>query len=440
MNAYIHGLPRHAVLPWLVATALAAHPSLGTAAEAGTQTDLYTGKTLTGDWGGTRSELHDKGIEFRGGVIYEGFNVNSGGIEHGYRGATQAQVGVDFDLGKLTSFWGDARVHVTIDDRHGGDPSTELVGNSYMPVSWSYGTSRTHWAEVSYDQNFLDGKVNWRIGFYSIGNFFASPGIATNFVNGGLTGHPMTLSTNSGWGNFPNSRWNTHVTVQATPELALRAGLVIDNSKYSLKENSWRLHVGGSPGHTYPVELQWTPGSASHSHYPGDYKVGYYYGSAPAAMVGDRSGRTASHRDGAYVMGSQKLTNNAVDGGLSIFAHYTRQSQTTSAIHTWSSAGLVYRGLFQARPNDGVALAYVRASLNRHIVNQQLERQALGLIVDPDWQVLQAQELWEASYTFEVNPWLTLRPDVQYLVNPGTFSNKAIDNALAIGFQVRVKF
>lgn len=427
-------------LPTCVFLALALAAPWAARAADGDTGNLYSGKTLTGDWGGLRSELHEKGIEIRGGVIYEGFDINSGGIKHGYTGATQSNIGVDLDLGKLTSFWGDARVHVTIDDRHGNDPSADLVGNSYMPVSWSYGTPRTHWGEVSYDQNFFDRKLNWRIGFYSIGNFFATPGIAGSFVNGGLTGHPITLSSNSGWGNFPNSRWNTHLTLQATPELEVRAGVVIDNSKYSLKDNSWRLHVDGATGHTYPVELQWKPGSARHSHYPGEYKIGYYYDTADATMVGDRNDRTTSHRDGAYFMGSQKLTDNAVDGGLSVFAHYTRQSQTTSAVHTWSAAGLVYQGLFPTRPADRVALAYMRASLNEHIVRYQLERQALGLISDPDWQLEQAQELWEASYTFELNPWLTLRPDLQYIVNPGTYSQKAIDNALAIGFQVRVKF
>ncbi len=432
---------------------LAALPIAAQAQDNDTGDNLYRGKTLTGDWGGWRTRLHEQGIDIHGGIIDEGFDVNHGGIQHGVRNASQTQIGVDFDLGKLTSVWGDARLHVTIDDRHGSDASSDLVGNSYLPLQWSYGSPRTHWAELSYDQNLFRGRLNWRAGFYSIGNYFATPGPAAYFVNGGLTGHPLTLSTNSGWGNFPNSRWTTHLTWLMTPDLTLRGGMVLDNSRYSQKQYSWRLHAPGTSGHTYPLELEWAPGSsvsrtagwnptrgAAPGPYVGDYKIGLYYDTADQTMLGDRSDRLASHREGAYAMASQKFTNNAVGGGLTGFASYTRQSQSTSAIHTWSAAGLVYSGMFARRPHDAVGLAYVRVSLNQHLVQQQLQEQALGLIDDPDWQLDQAQELWEASYSFQLTPWLVIRPDVQYLVNPGTFAYTNIDNALAIGAQLRVKF
>ena len=51
-----------------------------------------------------------------------------------------------------------------------------------------------------------------------------------------------------------------------------------------------------------------------------------------------------------------------------------------------------------------------------------------------------AEELYELSYSFQVNPWLMLRPDVQYITNPGTFSYAQTDNALAVGLQAKITF
>jgi len=41
----------------------------------------------------------------------------------------------------------------------------------------------------------------------------------------------------------------------------------------------------------------------------------------------------------------------------------------------------------------------------------------------------------------DTNPnWLTLRPDVQYISEPGAFSGEDIDNALVVGLQVKATF
>ena len=44
----------------------------------------------------------------------------------------------------------------------------------------------------------------------------------------------------------------------------------------------------------------------------------------------------------------------------------------------------------------------------------------------------------EAAYALPVRPWLTLQPDVQYIVHPA--SQPGLPNALAIGLRVIVDF
>jgi porin len=46
----------------------------------------------------------------------------------------------------------------------------------------------------------------------------------------------------------------------------------------------------------------------------------------------------------------------------------------------------------------------------------------------------------ELNYGAQVTPWLLLRPDLQYYIEPGAFSGKKRDNALAAGLQVKATF
>jgi porin len=48
-----------------------------------------------------------------------------------------------------------------------------------------------------------------------------------------------------------------------------------------------------------------------------------------------------------------------------------------------------------------------------------------------------AEQLIELGYGYQATPWLTLRPNVQYIIEPGAFSGRDIDNALVIGLQVK---
>ncbi len=426
--------------PSLSSGAAAVKAPAGAAPVAKTVSDQYTDNTMTGDWNGKRSQWAAEGVSFRGGFITEAMGVADGGIKRGTRNALQTQLGVDLDMGKLTDVWGDARFHLTINDRRGHSTSDELAGNNYMPVQEIYSDQFTRLTELSYDQNFFDKKLNWKAGYYVMGNDFGLNQIMTNFVNAALCAHPISLSTSAGWTNWPRPRWASHLTLHPSPEITVRGGMVLVNTNYNLEQNRWSLDEAGTTGHLYPIEVEWAPGTANHGNYPGHYKVGYYYDTSDAKMVGSRSTETAQRREGAYVMVDQKVTNNEVNGGLSLFAQYTVQSQQTALMNRWLSAGMVYQGLSSSRPQDRLAIGYVRASINGNLLQKQLQNQAAGLITDRNWQLNSAESLWEVAYTVQVNPWLSIRPDVQYIVNPGTFRYTNTDNVLAMGVQAKVTF
>ena len=48
-----------------------------------------------------------------------------------------------------------------------------------------------------------------------------------------------------------------------------------------------------------------------------------------------------------------------------------------------------------------------------------------------------AEQLIELGYGYQATPWLTLRSNLQYIIEPGAFSGQDIDNALVVGLQVK---
>jgi porin len=46
----------------------------------------------------------------------------------------------------------------------------------------------------------------------------------------------------------------------------------------------------------------------------------------------------------------------------------------------------------------------------------------------------------ELNYGIQVKRWLSIRPDVQYIIDPGAFSFRNTRNAVALGGQVKVQF
>ena len=102
----------------------------------------YEGKTLTGDWGGSRTDLFERGVAFRGDYVGEAMGVVDGGYgETGARYAQQVRVGVDLDMGKLAG-WDGGAFHFTLNDRRGRSTSVDLVGNRF-PIQEAYGGQYT---------------------------------------------------------------------------------------------------------------------------------------------------------------------------------------------------------------------------------------------------------------------------------------------------------
>lgn len=391
--------------------------------------------TLTGDWGGLRQQLAADGITFTGDYSGETAYNAHGGLHRSARYSQNLKLGAQFDLSKLYGLDNGGKVQLTINDRRGNSASEDLVGNR-LPIQENYGGLYTRLTELSYERN-LSPALNLKLGYMAMGNDLGGldSGILCNFMNAGFCGHPLNMSGGSGWTNYPNAHLGARLKYDLAPDWQLRvAAFNVDPESNGNSSRAWHLGPKHSTGTVLPLELVYK----LRGQLPGEYKVGYYYDSSSVQRIG--SSEEVAGRGGHYLLVDQAVWNDPALPGRSLhaFGQYSASSKAASPFTKWYGAGVVLYQPFAGRPRDTVALGYGRAVPNPRS-RDVLEAAAFNA-GQPFPDIDSAEQLIELSYGYQATPWLNLRPDVQYIVEPGAFSGKDIDNALVVGLQVKATF
>lgn len=411
------------LLPRLLLGAACLIPSLALADEP------FQRSPLTGDWGGLRHELDDQGIRFTGEYSGETVYNADGGLKRSARYSQNLKLGVRFDLGKLYGLDNGGLVQLTVNDRRGNDGSGDLVGNR-LPVQENYGGLYTRLTELSYERTLFTPALDVKLGYMAMGNDLGGldSGILCNFMNAGFCGHPLNMSGGSGWANYPNAHLGVRLKYSFSPAWQLRvAAFDVDPESNGNSSRAWHLTPKHSTGTVVPIELV----HKRLGELPGEYKLGWYYDSSDAQRIG--SDEEVAGRGGHYFLLDQAVWHAQGLPGqrLHLFGQASVASSAASPFSKWYSAGFVLYQPFASRPRDTLALGFGRAVPNPRSREVQ---EANG----QDYPGLDnAERLVELSYGYQATPWLLLRPDVQYIIEPGTFSGQNIDNALVFGLQVK---
>lgn len=393
---------------------------------------LLERSTMTGDWGGLRHELNEQGIRFSGDYSGETVYNADGGKKRSARYSQNLKLGVQFDLSRLYGLDNGGLVQITLNDRRGNDGSGDLVGNR-LPVQENYGGLYTRLTELSYERN-LSPALNLKLGYMAMGNDVGGldSGILCNFMNAGFCGHPLNMSGGSGWTNYPNAHLGARVKYSFVPDWQLRiAAFNVDPESNGNSSRAWHLTPKHTTGTVVPIELIYRP----RGEFPGEYKLGWYYDSSDAQRIG--SDKQVSGRSGHYLLVDQAVWSDAASQGrsLHLFGQASAASSAASPFTRWYGAGVVLYKPFDGRPKDSLALGYGRAVPNPRSREVQ---ENTALANGQDYPNLDSgEQLIELSYGYQATPWLTLRPDLQYIIEPGAFSAQEIDNALVLGLQVK---
>lgn len=416
---------RRPLLAGIACTAL-----MAPAANAYTWQDWLSQKTMTGDWNGGRTKLAAAGLTFKAGYVGEFADNASGGKRQGNDYAQQFYYGFVADLGQLAGLTGTV-LNVSFNTRAGRSASADYVGNK-LGVQEVYGAGETtRITEVSLTQSLFNGLIQLKGGFYPMGNDFAGIKDGCDFQSVGFCGHPQNLPNSSGWSDNPTGKWGGRVKVNLTSDLYIQSGIYDVNPTYGQHGNGLKMSTSGSTGALIPIEFGY---KSDFLDLPGDYKVGAYYDTSSVSAA-TNSRKTENGRYGFYAIGNQMLMSFGTPGrGLIAIAMVSYSDPTTTTMQGTALGGLIAKGPFAARPSDYINIGYTRAMLNKRIINTKEAN-------DPTLTNLSTGEgVLEAGYGFQATPWWLIHPNVQYVMDPGTFSYKHYNNAWVFGLQTKLTF
>ena len=412
-------------------------------------------KWMTGDWGGERTKLIEQGIDIKADYVGEmGYNAH-GGYNNDKTGryADQFGLGVALDLQKLWG-WDNTQAKIQFTNRNGQNISNDRIGDpragtlsSSMEV---YG--RGHMVRLTQfwiQHQMFDNKLDVKLGYFGEGEDFNT--FPCDFQNLSFCGSQVGNYVNT-WYNWPVSQAAIRVKYNITPELYAQIGAYNQNPSQLEHGNGFKLSGSGTKGTVIPVELVWSP---KVNNLPGEYRVGYYKSAADAADVReDVNGndaattgagyRTRSSKKGYWFVAQQQLTTHNGDAsrGLNIAANATFHDKETNLVDNYQSIMLVYKGPFDARPKDDVGIGAARLHVNKDVKEDSELRNVANGVSDYDnplyTPIRETEYNFEINYGFHVTNWLTVRPNLQYVVQPGGVDK--VDNALVAGLKIQSTF
>ena len=424
--------------PLAVLVAVTSNPALAAGAFESSS------KWMTGDWGGTRTELLEKGYDFTLDYVGEAATNLHGGYndDRTARYSDQFALGMKLDLQKILG-WQDAEFKLAITERSGRNLSNDRISDpragQFSSVQEVWGRGQT-WrlTQMWIKQKYFDGALDVKVGRFGEGEDFNS--FPCDFQNLAFCGSQVGNWVGGIWYNWPVSQWAMRVKYNITPEFFAQVGVFEQNPSNLETGNGFKLSGSGTKGMILPVELVWTP---QVSGLPGEYRLGYYYSTAKADDISDPE-RTHSSKHGWWVVAQQQVTahNGDANRGLSLFANFTVHDKDTNVVDNYQQVGLVYKGAFDGRPKDDIGFGVARIHVNDDVRKRaELINAGNGLddYDNPAFVPIQRSEYnAELYYGFHVTDWLTVRPNLQYIKSPGGVDE--VDNALVAGIKVQSSF
>lgn len=394
------------------------------------------GQYLLGDWNGQRTELAQKGIKFEANALTDAAYLADGGRNDGADPTLSAQfwLGAQLDLEKLAGLNGvtvravmTARQGQSTSIRNLQDPAAPQLAN--VQGTFGRGNQDSRLTELSIEKNFKDQGLSIKAGRLGLGMDFNV--MACDFASTAFCAAQMGKWQGNIWMNTPVSQWGARVKKTISPELAVQAGVYEfnpDNGNGTKESQGWSLNTDNADGVTIPVEVVWTPQSLLNG-LPGSYRIGGMYNTADDLknQKDIATGQAEDRTFAGWLAIEQQLTSTGSGRqGLHSFANFTWHDRTTNKVDNSQQLGLKYIGLVASQPNDILGLA-----VNRVHVNERFTAGKAAYDASAEYNI-------ELNYSYNATPWLMLRPNIQYVVNPGASHN--VDNALVLGLGSRIIF
>jgi len=364
---------------------------------------------LTGDWAGLRTRLEENGIEVAGSVTWDWTAAWRGGGRNRDSAGALLDVNVAFDLEHLLGL---SRTLVWVDcySIQGRDPSNDI--GDIQGVSNLQGPDTDQLSEA-WIETWLGDTLRVKLGKIDWNSEFSFTEEGGEFVHSSAAITPTIVA----YPTYPNPAAAIVVAWQPDEFWHVGAGVFDGDGAYGIRTGRHGLSgaFDNDEGDDFISVLEigrgWTGGGTWGS---GRLAVGAWYHAARFDRFDGGSERGVA---GAYAVLDQRLwrerPDDAEDGqGIGGMIYVGFGDGDVAAVAEHAEIGVTWTGAFAHRDFDVVGLLVSLAVLSDEA----------GAGFDGDETAI------EAFYKVQVSPAFSLKPDLQFVVNPG--GDPSLDDAL----------
>lgn len=423
---------------------------------------LWQRDYLFGDWHGFRTGLEEKGLSFELVYTSEYFWNVSGGISHGSDYRADLSLMLDLDTEKA-GWWNNGEFFALIQGQHGDGITEEHVGD-FQFLSNIDADDFFQVSEIWYKHTFLDGKLWLKLGKLEGNEDFAFVDYGVEFLNVS-PGFSPTIPLTS----VPDSDWGVVLGAEPTDWFSMNVGLYQGRpdggrSPFTSFDDFFGPFVIVEPTFHYTIRER-----------PGHLRLGFWWngdrfeelspeegpsvsamnglellgsirelGLVPtfltaltggisesiteqitAAIVGEPSGGTRNDTHGFYVNWEQELWKEHPDDeedeqGIGLFAQYGWAEEEVIEAKQYFGLGFSWTGAIPSRDEDMLGLGVFHTDFS--------DQAGFG----------KANETTiELFYRAQIAPWASVKPDLQYIFNPGGSTN---GDAFVLGLRTEISF
>ena len=431
-----------------MAAALVVVPA-GVAAAAG-QTGFWQRSSLLGDPLGLRTALGQAGIALGLQETSEVLGNVTGGLRRGtaYDGLTEMSLGIDT---RKAFGWAGGIFNASALQIHGHNLSADNL-DTLQTASGIEANRATRLWELWYQQSFLHGRVDVKLGQQSIDNEFITSRDGDLFVNT-MMGWPMLPSADlyAGGPAYPLSALGLRVRAHPTPSLTLLAGMFDDNppgGPFAADSQLRGAEAAGAAfnrntGALWIGELDYA--ATPHDGLDGTYKLGFWYdsgwfpdqhydsaGVSLASPASDGVPRMHHGDASVYAVLDQTVWRPAPHSprALAVFLRVMGAPADRNLISFSANGGVTLKDPLPGRANDtaGIGFGVAKVSAAAAALNQDT-----AFFTGQATPVRGTEAFIELTYQLQLTPWWQLQPDVQYVIAPGGGEPDPLDPARRVG-------
>jgi porin len=346
-----------------------------------------------------------------------------GGLKRGSRYLDNGSLTATVDGGALG--WGGASVHAHILYNNGASLTDELVGDSQVVSNIDAGSRAVRLFEAWVEQKLGSGSL--KVGLYDLNSEFDANDSAGLFLN---SSHGIGPDFSQTGLNGPSIFPVTSLAVRADADLGrgftARAALLDAVPGDPDRPKRTLVRLGRGEGALGVGELNLETG-------PARIGLGYWRYLArfddllASALAGEPV--RARGNDGAYAFVEARLGSLAAGTGeLKGWLRTGFADRRFNAIGRYTGGGLVLSDPFgPAGDALGVAAGWIE-----HARRARTAARVEGAELGP------REIAVELTYRRPVAGWLTVQPDLQYVIHPG--GNRSLGNALVLGLRMETSF